>query len=59
MSAMCGVQESQRFAWMIADLCKHLPVSTVAERYGLDCKTVKELRKAALEKEFRTTDHGG
>ena len=54
-----GARVTRRFAWMIADLCKHLPVSTVAKRYGLDWKTVKEIHKAALEQEFGVTDYRG
>ncbi len=54
-----GARVTLRFAQMIAGLCKHLPVSTVAERYGLDWKTVKEIHKAALEEEFGTTDYRG
>jgi transposase len=54
-----GARVTRRFAWMIADLCRHLPVSTVAEWCGLDWKTVKKIHKTALEKEFGATDYQG
>ena len=43
---------THRLARYIYDLCKHMTVKDVAEHLDLDPKTVKEIDKDFLEKEF-------
>lgn len=48
---------TKRLARYIHDLCKVLTVSEVADHVGLGWKTVKNIDKAFLEKEFGATDY--
>ena len=48
---------TKRLAQYIHDLCKILTVAEVADHFDLDWKTVKNIDKAFLEKEFGTTDY--
>jgi len=48
---------TKRFARYIHDLCKLLTVQDVAKHCNLDWKTVKDIDKAFLEKEFGQTDY--
>ncbi|MCP4576541.1 MAG: ISL3 family transposase [Deltaproteobacteria bacterium] len=48
---------TKRLARYIHDLCKMLTVTETAKHVGLDWKTVKNIDKAFLEKEFGATDY--
>lgn len=48
---------THRLARHVYELCKHMPVATVAEHLDLDPKTVKAIDKIFLEKEFGRTDY--
>lgn len=48
---------TKRFACYIHDLCKLLTVQDVARHCNLDWKTVKDIDKTFLEKEFGQTDY--
>ena len=48
---------TKRFARYIHDLCKLLTVQDVAKHCSLNWKTVKEIDKAFLEKEYGQTDY--
>lgn len=50
---------THRFEELVAELCKHLSVAEVAELLGLDWKTVKEIDKAALQRQFAEPDYTG
>lgn len=50
---------TRRLARYIYELCKVLTVKEVAEHLGLDRKTVKEIDKTFLKKEFGYTDYTG
>lgn len=50
---------TNRLARYIHDLCKSLTVAEVARHLGLDWKTVKEIDKAFLEKQYGQTNYGG
>ena len=50
---------THRLARYIYDLCKHMPIRAVAEHVALDWKTVKEIDKHFLEKEFGQTRYEG
>jgi transposase len=50
---------TKRLARAIHDLCKVLPVKAVADHYGLDWKTVKQIDKTFLEAEHGETDYAG
>lgn len=50
---------TKRLARYIHDLCKHLPVQTVADHVGLNWKTVKQIDKTFLEADFGETDYEG
>jgi transposase len=50
---------TKRLANYIRDLCRKLPVSQVAEHLDLDWKTVKNIDKTFLEKEYGETDYAG
>jgi len=49
---------TKRFACYIHDLCKLLTVQDVAKHCNLDWKTVKDIDKTFLEKEYGQTDYG-
>ncbi len=48
---------TKRYERYIFDLCKKLTIAEVAEDNGLDWKTVKEIDKRYLEKEYPETDY--
>jgi transposase len=48
-----------RLARFAHDLCKVMTVTDVAKRLGLDWKTVKNIDKAFLEKEYGTPNYSG
>lgn len=48
---------TRRFENLVARLCEHMPVANVADLLGLDWKTVKEIDKRALEREFSNPDY--
>jgi len=48
---------TRRLARYIYDLCKRMTVQEVADHLGLDWKTVKEIDKAFLDKEYGRTDY--
>ena len=48
---------TKRFACYIHELCKLLTIQDVARHFDLDWKTVKNIDKAFLEKEFAQTDY--
>lgn len=50
---------TKRFARYVYSLCKILTVKEVADHLGLDRKTVKDIDKTFLEKEFGATDYTG
>ena len=50
---------THRLARYIYDLCKHMSIRAVARHVGLDWKTVKEIDKHFLEKEFGRTRYEG
>ena len=50
---------TRRLARFVHDLCKVMTVSDVAEHVALDWKTVKNIDKAFLEKEYGTPDYSG
>jgi transposase len=50
---------TRRLARFVHDLCKVMTVSDVAAHLGLDWKTVKNIDKAFLEKEYGTPDYSG
>jgi len=50
---------TKRLARFVHDLCKVMTVADVAEHLGLDWKTVKNIDKAFLEKEYGTPDYSG
>jgi len=50
---------TKRLAQCIHELCKVMTVKEVAEHFGLDWKTVKEIDKKFLEEEFGNTDYTG
>lgn len=54
-----GPRVTRRFAVYIQELCKLMPVKAVAEHLNLDWKTVKEIEKQGLQKEFGATDYQG
>lgn len=54
-----GPRVTSRFARYIYDLCKLMTVQEVADHFGLDWKTVKEIDKRGLEDEFGDTDYSG
>lgn len=49
---------TKRLAFYIYELCKILTVQDVAKHLGLDWKTVKDIDRTFLEKEFGETDYG-
>jgi transposase len=51
-----GRHVTHRLARYLYELCKLLPVKTVAERFGLHPETVKEIDKRFLQQEFGDTD---
>jgi transposase len=50
---------TKRLAQCIHELCKVTTVKEVAEHFGLDWKTIKEIDKRFLEVEFGKTDYTG
>lgn len=50
---------TKRLARAIHDMCKVMTVRDVAEHYGLDWKTVKNIDKAFLEEEYGETNYQG
>jgi transposase len=50
---------THRLAKYVHELCKHMSVTAVAEHTGLDWKTVKNIDKHFLEKEFGQTRYDG
>lgn len=50
---------TRRLARYVHDLCKAMTVTDVAEHLGLDWKTVKNIDRAFLEKEYGTRDYSG
>ena len=50
---------TRRFEDYVARLCQHMPVASVAELLGLDWKTVKDIDKRALERQFAVPDYSG
>ena len=50
---------TRRLARAIHELCKVMTVSDVARHYGLDWKTVKNIDKAFLERQYGQTDYEG
>jgi transposase len=50
---------TKRLARMVADLCKRLPISDVAELLGLDWKLVKRCDQTVLQEEFSETRTAG
>lgn len=50
---------TRRFEDYVARLCQHMPVASVAELLGLDWKTVKEIDKRALERQFAVPNYTG
>lgn len=50
-------RHTRRFEELVARLCEHLPVATVAELLGVDWKTVKEIDKRALQRTFANPDY--
>lgn len=48
---------TRRFAWYIYELCKMMTVSDVARHLSLDWKTVKNIDKAFLERDYGETDY--
>ncbi len=54
-----GQRITRRLARHIYDLCRHLPVETVATHVGLDPKTVRAIDRAGLEAAFGDTDYTG
>ena len=52
-----GPAVTNRLAQYIYDLCKHMTVQEVADHLNLDWKTVKNIDKHFLEKEFDQTDY--
>lgn len=54
-----GQRVTRRLARHIYDLCRHLPVETVARHLGLNPKTVRAIDRAGLEAEFGHTDYDG
>ena len=53
------VRVTVRLARYIHDLCKFMTVGEVAEHLDLDWKTVKDIGKLFLEKEYGQTDYEG
>ncbi len=54
-----GPRVTRRLAIYIQELCKLMTVKDVAEHLHLDWKTVKEIDKQGLQKEFASTDYNG
>jgi len=54
-----SVRVTKRLARAVADLCKILPISDVAEFFGLDWKLVKRCDQAVLQEEFSETRTAG
>jgi transposase len=54
-----GKRVTQRLARYIYDLCKHLTLKDVAERFNLHPDTVKDIDKTFLAEEFAHTDYTG
>jgi len=50
---------TRRLARCIHELCKTMTVSDVARHFGLNWKTVKNIDKAFLEKQYGQTDYEG
>ena len=50
---------TRRLARCIHELCKTMTVSDVARHFGLDWKTVKNIDKTFLEKQYGPTDYQG
>lgn len=50
---------TNRLARAVHELCKTMTVADVARHFGLDWKTVKNIDKAFLEKEYGTPDYSG
>jgi len=50
---------TRRFEDYVARLCHHMPVASAAELLELDWKTVKEIDKRALERQFAVSDYSG
>ena len=48
---------TRRFEDLVARLCEHMPLSNVADLLGLDWKTVKEIDKRALQRQFAIPDY--
>jgi len=48
---------TRRLEGFVACLCEHLPEAQVAELSGLVWKTVKEIDKRALDREFAAPDY--
>lgn len=57
--SFCGAGQrvTHRLARYIHDLCRHLTVKEVAERFELHPTTVKDIDKAFLAEEFAQTDY--
>jgi transposase len=54
-----SVRVTKRLARAVAELCKHLPLSDVAEFFGLDWKLVKRCDQRVLQEEFSGTRTAG
>jgi len=50
---------TRRLARYIYELCKELPIQTVADHFGLNWKTVKQIDQTFLEEDFGQTDYTG
>jgi transposase len=48
---------TQRFAWVIGDLCRAMSVKDVAKRMGLHWHTVKDLDKIYMREQIRLAGH--
>ena len=48
---------TKRYERYVFDLCKKLTITEVSEKTGLDWKTIKEIDKRYLEKEYPDTDY--
>jgi len=54
-----GRRVTHRLARYIHELCKHMTIKAVSERFDLHPTTVKDIDKTFLEKEFGQTDYTG
>lgn len=50
---------TERFERAVGDLCRVLPIKAVAEHFGIDWHTAKEIDKRRLEREVGTPDYQG